>query len=387
MIKKIFAITALAFTVSLAGAPLVAAAVTTDEYCSTKDSDGNYPKECDYIPLTTIPGLTEGCQTSEANGYSTANCTPANPVALIKNIYGISIGIAAVLAVVMIIWAGVEYATTEAITGKSDAKEKWKGALIGLGLLLSSYLILRTINIELVNIDLGLGNPKIGGEPVSENGLKSLLNDAQNQAALSLETLRNRDNAVKRAKEALDNALRQGNPQAIETAQKNLDSAKTYQNLGQLDQTQALAAAVITKSLSEGDEAAAQRALDAARVGSQRTLDQITDPNIRSQAVNQAKLNDEVNRAVFGSARILHDLDAGTYPVWGDRGAREFNEMRGKFLRETAEAARQLNQTDPQAAATYRQRVLTELNRIDNQWLTNLKSCARGYDVRTGCKS
>ena len=79
----------------------------------------------EYCALTTIPGVTEA-------GKS------ADPVFVIKNIYGVAIGIGAILAVVMIIWAGVEYATTESITGHSDAKERWMGALFGLILLLAS---------------------------------------------------------------------------------------------------------------------------------------------------------------------------------------------------------------------------------------------------------
>lgn len=99
-----------------------------------------------YCALSTIPGIT---QTGK----------PADPTFIITNIYGISIGIAAILAIGMIIWAGIQYATTEAISGKSEAKKHWQGAVFGLLLLLGSYLILKTINVDLVNQDLSLGNP------------------------------------------------------------------------------------------------------------------------------------------------------------------------------------------------------------------------------------
>ncbi len=99
-----------------------------------------------YCALSTIPGITETGK-------------PADPTFIITNIYGISIGIAAILAIGMIIWAGVQYATTEAISGKSEAKKHWQGAIFGLLLLLGSYLILKTINVDLVNQDLSLGNP------------------------------------------------------------------------------------------------------------------------------------------------------------------------------------------------------------------------------------
>jgi hypothetical protein len=99
-----------------------------------------------YCALSTIPGVTQAGQ-------------EVNPSYIVKNIYGISIAIAAILAVGMIIWAGIQYATTEAITGKSDAKRHWMGAIGGLLLLLSSYILLRTININLVNQNLDLGTP------------------------------------------------------------------------------------------------------------------------------------------------------------------------------------------------------------------------------------
>ena len=113
----------------------------------------------EYCALTTIPGAFDACK-ADKNGVVTCDKgTVKNPVTVIKNIYGISIGIGAMLAIVMIIWAGIQYATTEAITGKSDAKEKWQGAVFGLILLLASYIILRTINVDLVNINLDLGKP------------------------------------------------------------------------------------------------------------------------------------------------------------------------------------------------------------------------------------
>ncbi len=133
-----------------------------------------------YVALTTIPGFTVGCKPAP-NG-STAGCVNTNPLEKIKNLYGVSIGIAAVLAVIMIIWAGVEYATAEAITGKSDAKEKWHGAFAGLALLLCSYLLLRTINIDLVNINLSLGTP-VGGDGVDSGTLSGLLKQSETWAS------------------------------------------------------------------------------------------------------------------------------------------------------------------------------------------------------------
>jgi len=96
-----------------------------------------------YQPLTTVPGLFEA-------GKAT------NPVAIIKGIYGLAIGIGSVIATVMIIWAGFEYMYQESITGKSQAKERITNAFLGLLVILGSYILLRTINPNLVDFNLTL---------------------------------------------------------------------------------------------------------------------------------------------------------------------------------------------------------------------------------------
>ncbi|MDP3934986.1 MAG: hypothetical protein Q8Q46_02110 [Candidatus Giovannonibacteria bacterium] len=64
------------------------------------------------------------------------------------------LGLAAVLAVVEIVIGGIEYAVTEAIDSKADAKDRITQAILGLLLALASWLILWTINPALVNLHL-----------------------------------------------------------------------------------------------------------------------------------------------------------------------------------------------------------------------------------------
>src|SRR3989338_7018541 len=81
------------------------------------------------------------------------------------------LGFAAVLAVVMIVIGGIEYAVTEAIDAKADAKDRITQAILGLLLALISWLILSTINPELVNLKLNIpglpGTQQIGPDPIS----------------------------------------------------------------------------------------------------------------------------------------------------------------------------------------------------------------------------
>ena len=77
------------------------------------------------------------------------------------------LGLAAVLAVVEIVIGGIEYAVTEAIDAKADAKDRIRQAILGLLLALASWLILYTINPELINLKLnipGLPSAQQGGD-------------------------------------------------------------------------------------------------------------------------------------------------------------------------------------------------------------------------------
>jgi len=64
------------------------------------------------------------------------------------------IGICAVLAVIMIVMGGIEYMTSELISNKEHGKEKITGAIFGLLLALGAWLILSTINPDILKTDL-----------------------------------------------------------------------------------------------------------------------------------------------------------------------------------------------------------------------------------------
>ena len=65
-------------------------------------------------------------------------------------LYTLIVGISGLAAFVMIVWGGLQYMTSSGDTTKtSDAKDKIKNALLGLLLVLASFLILQVINPEL----------------------------------------------------------------------------------------------------------------------------------------------------------------------------------------------------------------------------------------------
>lgn len=104
----------------------------------------------EYELLVPLPGI----ETTEGSGKTTA-------AAYIPGLFALIIGIAGVLAVIKIIFGGIQYMSTDAFTGKSEAKATIQNALWGLLLAVSAWLILNTINPDLVNFDLNITPQKI----------------------------------------------------------------------------------------------------------------------------------------------------------------------------------------------------------------------------------
>src|SRR3990167_3584126 len=101
-----------------------------------------------FTALAPIPGLTDISPTAVVNSDSLAN--------FFNNLYKYVIGIAAILAVIMIIWGGLEYSTQDSVSKKSDGKERILQAIFGLVLVLSPVLIFSIINPSILNLSLNL---------------------------------------------------------------------------------------------------------------------------------------------------------------------------------------------------------------------------------------
>jgi hypothetical protein len=71
--------------------------------------------------------------------------------AFVNLIYGLAISIAALLAVIKIVIAGVKWMLSDIVTDKTDAKKDIQGALIGLIVIVSAVLIITIINPDIVN--------------------------------------------------------------------------------------------------------------------------------------------------------------------------------------------------------------------------------------------
>lgn len=102
-----------------------------------------------FVPLAQIPGLTDpGTANSVVSSQSLAT--------FFNNLYKYLVGLAAVLAVIEIIWGGLEISTKDSVSRQSDGKERIRMALFGLLLVLSPVLVFSIINPSILNLSLNL---------------------------------------------------------------------------------------------------------------------------------------------------------------------------------------------------------------------------------------
>ncbi len=91
-----------------------------------------------YKPLVGIPGLTGPGASNDLGSYVSA-------------IYALFISLAALLAVIKIIIAGVKWMMTDKIGSISEAKSDIQSALLGLIIIICAVLIINIINPKILS--------------------------------------------------------------------------------------------------------------------------------------------------------------------------------------------------------------------------------------------
>ena len=99
-----------------------------------------------FVPLAAIPGLTDIDTTA----------TNTDLAVFFNNLYKYLIGLAAVLAVIEIVWGGLQISTQDSISKQGEGKERIQQAIIGLILVLSPVLVFSIINPSILNLSLNL---------------------------------------------------------------------------------------------------------------------------------------------------------------------------------------------------------------------------------------
>jgi hypothetical protein len=108
-----------------------------------------------FTALAPIPGLTDANTVNSASGLN------MNTLAVFfNNLYKYMVGLAAILAVVMIIYAGIRIAVNkDNVSVLMDSKSQIWQAILGLVLVLSPALVFSIINPSILNLSLNL--PKL----------------------------------------------------------------------------------------------------------------------------------------------------------------------------------------------------------------------------------
>lgn len=109
----------------------------------------------DYRPLAPLPGTFTGSQGSEVT----------NMALYVSGTIKLLIALGAALAVLYAIIGGVQYvAVSINPSAKADALGKVTNALLGLAIILTSYLLLNSINPTLVNVSFKLPSVTVGAK-------------------------------------------------------------------------------------------------------------------------------------------------------------------------------------------------------------------------------
>ncbi len=93
----------------------------------------------EFKPIVNIPTVDTG-DNQTLPGY-------------LNSLFTLAISIAAVLAVIMVVVGGLRYMSTDSVMGKHEGKDQITSAVLGLILLLTSWLILYVINPSILNLN------------------------------------------------------------------------------------------------------------------------------------------------------------------------------------------------------------------------------------------
>jgi hypothetical protein len=111
-----------------------------------------------YTPLAPLPGVeTSGCIDDKGNPCIDTQKSTANPCPFgnyLNIMFKLFLGVAGVLAVVMIVMGGVQYMTSDLVSSKEEGKKTITNAIFGLLIGLGAVLILNTINPNLLDVCL-----------------------------------------------------------------------------------------------------------------------------------------------------------------------------------------------------------------------------------------
>ena len=112
-----------------------------------------------YYFLAPLPGI--GTADNGGTEFNPTNVNGSSLSSYLNPMINIFIGICAVLAVIMILFGGIQYMTSELISSKEEGKERIEHAVLGLLLALGAWSILNTINPNLLKSDVNIPDANV----------------------------------------------------------------------------------------------------------------------------------------------------------------------------------------------------------------------------------
>lgn len=154
------------------------------------------------LTILTVPTIAFAQSNNYLVGVPGLDGENANFDTYINSLYALFIGVAALLAVVKIIIAGVKYMFSDVVPQKSQAKQDIKGALIGLVVVLSAVLILNVINPDLTGFNLDVERVESG--PGGSDGARGATGGVNSGAARIIQ-FHNKNQPAEEKKDACEN--------------------------------------------------------------------------------------------------------------------------------------------------------------------------------------
>jgi hypothetical protein len=120
-----------------------------------------------FVPLTSVPAFQQ-IANGGANGLS----------GFLNQLYVLCVGASALLAVVIITYAGVEYSLGDSVTEKRNARQRITMALLGLVLVLSPTIVFGIINPNILSLKIDTSTLAPGGTiPTPSKNTPTIPND------------------------------------------------------------------------------------------------------------------------------------------------------------------------------------------------------------------
>lgn len=210
--------------------------------------------------------------------------------------FNLLIALAAVAAVLMIVYGGFQYMTSDAYSTKSEGLKRVENAVYGLLLVLSSYLILKTIDPRLVKI------PSTLVAPLKINYDKSLNDNLFNALTAQATDLRQQNATI------LDHILAQKAALDAKIKEKEVLQTKILSLTGAAPNTPLSEAGNICVDGTAGPSGNAE--LDAACIDLARTNKEVIDIKTASQLeVTNGIMQTQISRCLSAGAVSLAEAN------------------------------------------------------------------------------